>query len=98
MKRLIIPDRRLRSEAFLYIIAEPHGAYKIGFAIDVEQRLATLQAATPYELTVLRKVPRRDVRQAELAVHGLLARYHLRGEWFKLPSVELFDEALADRV
>ncbi|TMB23079.1 MAG: GIY-YIG nuclease family protein [Deltaproteobacteria bacterium] len=53
---------------------------KIGWALNVAERLATLQTASPQKLLVL-GVLRGTIEQERLA-HRLFAVHRLLGEWF----------------
>jgi hypothetical protein len=92
-QRLVIPKHTARP-TFLYLIREQHGLYKVGIAHNVRVRLSTLQSATPYELTVCATVEVKRGLQAEAFVHSLLEPYHVKGEWFKLPSEQTFHNAV----
>jgi hypothetical protein len=85
--RLLVPAQRAR-EIYLYLISEPFGLFKIGIAADVEQRLSTLQAATPYDLTIVAKMRVAHATRIESFIHDLLAKHRVRGEWFRLPEGE----------
>jgi len=60
--------------------------YKVGLADNVQERIATLQTASPYQVEFIRSWQARNAKQQEQMIHGLLWRYHERGEWFKLPT------------
>ena len=94
--RLVVPKtKRDQRSGYLYLISEPFGMYKIGHATNVEVRFKTLQLACPYDLTLLASVRVKDRHVAESFIHGLLATYHVRGEWFRLPEGRVtFDNAI----
>lgn len=54
---------------------------KIGTSSDPAYRLDALSTASPYELTLIGHIPGSMV--AELALHDLLRRHHVKGEWFR---------------
>lgn len=54
---------------------------KIGYSQDPTSRLADLQVANPYELTMLGKFP--GTKWHEKKLHGMFSKYIVRGEWFK---------------
>lgn len=58
------------------------GHYKIGWAIDVEQRLKAVQTGCAGELSVYGVLPSAEPRALEQAAHKRFAKYRLRGEWF----------------
>jgi hypothetical protein len=64
------------------------GPIKIGWAVNVNSRLAELQCASPFDLSVRFTAPG-DVLEEGL-LHGKFSRSRLRGEWFR-PTPELLD-------
>lgn len=94
--RLVIPrTKRDQRAGYVYLISEPFGLYKIGHATNVQVRFNTLQLACPYDLVLLASVNVKDRHVAESFIHGLLATYHVRGEWYRLPDGKTtFDEAI----
>lgn len=89
----------LKTEGFIYFVqAEAGGLVKIGWATNVEKRLATMQMVCPIPLTVLARfagsVP------AERALHQRFAAHRQHGEWFS-PCPELMaliDETKTSRL
>ncbi|MEP2742474.1 MAG: GIY-YIG nuclease family protein [Bauldia litoralis] len=59
----------------------PRQFVKIGMTRNVGMRLATLQAASPFELVLLASEPGYVQREAEL--HAMFADLRVRGEWFR---------------
>ncbi len=55
---------------------------KIGVAMNVARRFATLQVAHPEDLELLLEVPGGPVQEA--ALQKQFCRYRVRGEWFRL--------------
>jgi hypothetical protein len=71
--------------AYIYVIAVPYAeAVKIGWTIDVDARLSTLQSGSPLPLLVLwqRLVPHAQTVEARL--HRRFHTKRVRGEWFDL--------------
>jgi hypothetical protein len=74
---------------YLYFIqsgADGRGPVKVGYAANVEARLATLQTGTPYKLYILAKIAFEDdneAAKAEQTVHALLSASRMVGEWFE---------------
>lgn len=54
---------------------------KIGWTNNFRARLAQLQVANPYKLTVMHRVPGPELH--EHLLHQLFRKHHKRGEWFK---------------
>lgn len=72
--------RRVR-DAVVYFVQRGHGPIKIGMAIDVRNRLLTLQNGTPEPLRLLGTVP--GGQKMELEMHRRFAAYRIGGEWFR---------------
>jgi hypothetical protein len=73
----------------IYFLQPSHGGpIKVGRAARVEYRVATLQAACPYELKLLATMP--GGVHEERALHRRFASQRERGEWFK-PCREICD-------
>lgn len=56
------------------------GPVKIGFSRAVEKRVAAIQLASPYQITLLASAV--VARCEEKRLHHVLGRHWLRGEWF----------------
>lgn len=79
------PARKPRSKSgFVYFItqAEHPAAVKIGFAVDVNDRLGTLQTSSHVDLTILASFPGTVATEKQL--HRKFADDRLRGEWFRM--------------
>ena len=71
----------LSEVTFVYFIVCGSGrAVKIGKAHDVESRLAALQVANHEELKLIASFAAPE--EVERLLHGVLAEYRIRGEWF----------------
>ncbi len=69
---------------FVYLMRA--GVYvKVGVAVDVEKRRREIQLSNPEEVLVLHAWPCADPYDTEAHIHTRLHKYHVRGEWFKLP-------------
>lgn len=64
----------------------PPNVVKIGHTVNLEQRIAGLATASPWELYLVRAWP--DHR--EKILHAMLASYRMRGEWFELPDSVMY--------
>lgn len=65
----------------LYFMAiEPDGPIKIGITYDIPRRLRHIQAACPYEVTLLGDVPGTLAMERALQRHFKASR--MKGEWF----------------
>ena len=75
--------------AFVYIIeAVGRGMVKVGWAVDPEERLKTLQSGCPDKLVLRQKIgtSRRRVVELEQVTHDWLKDCWVRGEWFVADS------------
>ncbi len=72
---------------FLYVIRIlPDGPYKIGISKNPFMRLRTIKSSNPYPCGLVKISGDGDwsaTRNAEDTVHRQLAKYRMRGEWFK---------------
>ena len=72
------------TEAFLYCITDGRH-YKIGWAVDPQQRLKVLQVGNPNPLKIHDSIRCNSTAQAqarERNVHRLHRKHRVRGEWF----------------
>lgn len=80
---------------FVYVIQSgDDGPIKVGYAVDVPARIATLQTGNPYLLRLLYVLP--GPQPLEWQLHQRLKDCRLVGEWFNGPQVEGFLEFVAD--
>lgn len=72
-------------------VFECEGFYKVGIASDVVSRRHTAQTGCPFEIRIISFDLCADARDREIRLHHALAAagYHVRGEWFKAPLMEL---------
>lgn len=76
-------------EGWVYFIQwRGGGPVKIGFAEEIQKRLAALQVASPIPLRLVDQI--RGTRETEGRVLALVEPWRLRGEWFR-PSQGLRD-------
>ena len=79
---------------YVYIVHNPawEGWFKIGMAVDANDRLNSYQTGTPHrDYELVYKVLCKDRRKAEAFVHDNLTTFSKRGEWFNCT----LDQALA---
>jgi hypothetical protein len=98
MDPTIVETRRLEDGApgDVYFVACRNEFVKVGFALNVDQRLKELQTGCPYELTVI-GVLRDTSALAERWFHAAMRSERGRGEWFKLTDrVRLLIQAVND--
>jgi len=77
-----------------YVYAIMAGQHiKIGWARDLDKRLATLQTSSPKRLQLLGSII--GFCSDEGRLHERFARYHIRGEWYRdAPAIREFFAAL----
>lgn len=83
-RRIKMAEHRasVRNQATVYFIGiEPDGPIKIGTAINVKERLCTLQTAVPMPLSILATCE--GGRAKEREYHSRFAHARMRGEWFE---------------
>lgn len=84
--------------AYVYFIGEKgtSGPLKIGVSrISIRKRMANLQTAAPFELVChdYIEVPDEEGPALEAAIHKLLAKKRLRGEWFAIDPEDIIPTA-----
>ena len=84
--------KKRKCDRCIYIIQSGEFV-KIGITDDdnMTKRLQMLQIGNPVKLKMLAYLPMLDPAGTEKALHLAFARYHVRGEWFKLPASILAD-------
>lgn len=71
---------------YLYVLGFPGGYYKIGITKDPATRFSQANVSLPIDLEIVHIVFVTDARGYEESLHKELRRYHVRGEWYKLPA------------
>lgn len=74
-------DARQSKPSFVYFILAATGEIKIGMAVDVVQRLNSLQTSHPAKLEILATTS--GGRKRERQYHERFAAHRLHGEWFE---------------
>ena len=64
----------------VYFVGAP-GRIKVGYTQNPERRLRTLRHVDMEDLVIIAVID--GTRKTEKLIHAELAKYHLRGEWFK---------------
>lgn len=76
----------MKYSIYFILCGKPGGPIKIGYSRNVQKRVAELQVASPFTLTVIATIPVSSKSQAEKIeswFHDRFKRKHIRGEWFK---------------
>jgi len=77
----------------VYFLAAPSvDLVKIGFSLDVKDRLRKLSTGSAVVTQLLKTIP--GTRQDEATLHRRFKAYRVRGEWFKLAPIRLEIEAM----
>lgn len=74
-----------RGRGFVYVV-ECRGYVKFGVSNNAKRRLNLLQTGCPFQLTLLASFERKRPYKTEERLHLKLHRYHVRGEWFDVPT------------
>jgi hypothetical protein len=69
---------------FVYILKSDTGHYKIGRAIDPENRLRTFGVKLPFKVEYELLIPSDDYIKLEAELHARFHIKHVSGEWFAL--------------
>jgi hypothetical protein len=69
---------------FVYLLQSPTGAYKIGRAIDPEDRLRTFSVKLPFEVEYACLIRTSDMVALERELHQQFEEKRVNGEWFNL--------------
>lgn len=83
-------------------IMECAGAVKIGIAHHLTQRLADLQTANPFDVTIAHSIQVKNKREAiriERTLHSRFIAFRLKGEWFAISvrdAIDALDEVEVD--
>lgn len=74
----------------IYFVRESiNNMVKIGKSINVKERVANLQAGTPYNLNLLIEIPALNYDLAERCFHKLFLSEHINKEWYSLNDEDI---------
>ena len=76
-------NHRQVRKGFVYLIHGYDDVYKIGRAVDAEQRFRAM-TKLPFPTTVVHRIDCEDCVEAEGIIHTYHAPRRLHGEWFRL--------------
>lgn len=93
-KRTITLSKKVAdAPAYVYfVVNQDSKAVKIGFAKNVQKRLAALQTSSPAQLELLGSIKTESsqtARYLEESLHQMFANLHIQGEWFRVDAVML---------
>lgn len=93
-------DHSNPSAGYIYVL-HPIGVetYKIGYSVNLPQRIAKLQFGKDYQLEFVAYMWDEDATGREVALHHRFGRKHLSGEWFALTpeDIEYIKDCLNER-
>ena len=93
MQKKTIKAQKRQRKHYVYAISD--GAFvKIGFAVSPEKRLAELQIANPSPLRIEAKIECPNygcATRLEKKIHRACKKYGIRGEWFEMDAMCIFD-------
>lgn len=72
--------------------------YKIGMALNSEQRIGSHQGSNPFKLEIAVSYYVGNMRREESILHFMFDSQHVRGEWFTLSDGDLDTIALRSRL
>ena len=80
---------------FVYFIHEHNDLtqFKVGFSVDLKQRLTTLQMGNPRDLIIYKTIPNCSMAK-EKEMQDYFASYHMRGEWYRI-TCDMIDAVCA---
>ena len=83
-KKSILKPKKAEN-GFVYFIHEHNDLtqFKVGFSVDLKQRLTTLQMGNPRDLIVYKTIPNSSMTK-EKEMQDYFASYHIRGEWYRI--------------
>ncbi|MEM6280562.1 MAG: GIY-YIG nuclease family protein [Chloroflexota bacterium] len=89
-----IPERKKRKpqparEGYVYLLQSDSGHWKIGRALDPENRLQTFTVKLPFEVEYKHLIPCKDYIAAEKDLHKRYAHRRTDGEWFALTEEDV---------
>ena len=87
-----MPEQRLREprkSGFVYLIRAQTGEYKIGYSVNVFNRLRTFSTAVPFEPELIHHFNTDDMDLSEKLLHEKFAVKRVKGEWFLLADSEV---------
>lgn len=80
--------RKVRA-GYVYLVQEPKGTYKIGRALDVQDRMRTFGIKLPYKVDLLAVIQSGDYVATEQELHFKFAEKRVDGEWFALTDEDV---------
>lgn len=73
-----------KKRGYVYLVRAETGEYKIGYSMDVENRIKAFSVQPPFDYQLVHSIPVDDMIQAEAALHKRFSGKRIKGEWFAL--------------
>lgn len=70
-------------------IAECQGRYKIGRSRSIDERIKSLNTASPFEVSLIASFPTSVSASLEKYLHSKFEKCNIQGEWFELEEEHL---------
>ena len=78
------------NKKFVYLILDKlNGFYKIGIAVNANERIKTLQTGNAGELILIDEVEVEGANKLEKELHSKYNECRVRGEWFRFDKNQL---------
>lgn len=82
----IKPSERNPYKGYVYVLY-CEGFTKIGLTTKpIQSRIKDIQAGNPFQIHLLGVIESDHIQDLESQLHEKFARFHVRNEWFKIPS------------
>ncbi|MFZ1746398.1 MAG: GIY-YIG nuclease family protein, partial [Nitrospirales bacterium] len=85
-----LPEKK-KKRGFVYLVRANTGEYKIGYSIDIQNRLKAFAVQPPFEYKLIHSIPVDDMLQAESVLHDKFSHKRIRGEWFTLSEEDVIE-------
>lgn len=91
-------EPRKTREGFVYLVRGPEGKYKIGRAVNVEDRIKAFGIKLPFDIHLEHVISSDDYRMAEEVLHERFAHRRTDGEWFNLTDEDIAEIKAIERI
>lgn len=82
----------IHDSGYVYVIIDESERRKLGLSKDADLRLDILQVGNAELLKVEHRLLVKDMKKAEDALHHIFAADLIRGEWYKITNMSVFDK------
>jgi hypothetical protein len=74
---------------FIYLISNQLGLFKVGVSKNPNKRIKSMETGNPDDLIILYVYNSKKSYVIEKTLHRLYQQYHVKLEWFSLPTNEV---------